>query len=114
MNKISMFIQGIAVFALCSIVLFLGLKQKNTEFNVYTSSIKDAAKEYVHDNGINPKISKSHIIKIEELIDGRYIEDDEKLKEYCIVEVVYTKGLIKDTYSVNQNCEEIKKEESEE
>jgi hypothetical protein len=109
-----MFLQGIIVFALCSIVLFLGLKEKKTDFNVYTADIKLAAKEYINDNYIKPKISKSYIVKIEDLINGRYIEEDEKLKEYCIIGVVYTNNLIKDTYSVQQNCDEFKDQEREE
>ena len=114
MNKISMFIQGIVIFALCSIVLIIGYKQKDTKLDDYSVIIQDAAKAYIHDNGIKPKLSQSYVVKIQDLIDGGYIKEDDKLKEYCITGVIYSNNLVKDTYSIEKNCEENKEQEREE
>ena len=105
MNKVTMVIWGLIIFALCFVILMLGFKQKQTDYYIYTTSLKDAGKQYVKDFGIEPKIGDSIIIKIDDLIDGQYIKEDEKLEKYCIEGIVYTKGIISGSYSLKQSCE---------
>ena len=44
------------------------------------------------------------IVYLDELIESKYLEDDDKYKDKCINSVVVTKGLILDDYQINILC----------
>jgi hypothetical protein len=106
MNKIVMVVWGLVIFSLCGLILLIGFKNQDREYIKYIDVVKTAGKSYIKDNRITTKLGDSYIINIDELVNGQYIEDDEKIKAYCIEGVVYTNTFLMDSYTVRTNCED--------
>lgn len=105
MNKVVMFIWGLVIVGLCTVILMIGYKEQDRDYLKLTKEIKTAAKEYVKDNRANVKTGDSIIIYINDLISGQYVEENDKIKKYCIEGVVYSNHIFIDDYEVKINCD---------
>ncbi len=99
-----MFVWGMVIVLMCTLIFMIGYKQQDRDYINLSKELKQAGKTYVHDNRISPKLGSSVIIYIDDLINGQYIKEDEKLKEYCVEGVVYSNELFIDSYSIRKNC----------
>ena len=108
MNKLVMFVWGLTIFALCTIILMIGYKQqeKDKDYLNLQSNLKQAARLYIKDHNINLGISESTKIYIEDLINEEYITKGDDIDKYCVESIVYSNGLLKDSFELNTNCEE--------
>ena len=109
MNRLVMVVWGLIICALCTIILMIGYKQKdnNKELLNLQSNLKEATKLYIKDHNIKLGVSESTKIYIEDLVNEKYIsEDDEEIDKYCVDSVVYSNGIIKDSFKINSECEE--------
>lgn len=111
MNKVVMFIWGLVIVGLCTVIFMIGYKEQDREFINFTKELKLAASTYVKDNRITAKTGDSVIIYIDDLIKGQYIDEDDKIKEYCIEGVIYSKQLFSNKYDIKINCNNEKIEE---
>ena len=108
MNRITMAVWGLTIFAMCFLILAIGFKQ-DKDYAHLTSSLKDVTEKYIKDNNISIKLNNSSIVLVSDLINEEYIEEDEKIDEYCIKSVVVTKRIFGYKYEMNIDC---KKEEN--
>ena len=104
MNKVVMFVWGLVIVGMCTVILMIGYKEQDRDFLKISKELKASAKAYVHDNRIDIKIGDSTIIYVDDLIKGQYVEENEKIKEYCIEGIVYSNRIFIDEYKVNINC----------
>ena len=105
MNKIIMFFWALIIILMLVTILLIGYNKQDKIYLELESNLKQAAKCYVKNNNLKPKISESEIIFVDKLIEGEYIKED-NIKEYCIDSVVYSRGLIIDEYKINIKCED--------
>ena len=104
MNKIVMFIWGLVIVGMCTVIFMIGYKDQDRDFNKLSKELKIAGQEYVKDNRLSVKMGDSVIIYIDDLIKGQYIIENEKIEEYCIEGVVYSNKVLKDQYDIKINC----------
>ena len=81
MNRVTMFIWGLIVFSIWGVILFLGFKNQDKEYINLTIDLKKATTQ-------------------------EYIDEEDKLEEYCIDSVAVSKGLILNDYEFNKECKE--------
>ena len=101
-----MVVWGILVVLILTLVLLIGLKDKDFKYIKLERNLKTATRKYVKNNNLTPKLAKSIVIDIKELVDNRYISK-ESVDEYCIKDVVYSNGLMYDEYVIEKGkCNE--------
>ena len=112
MNRIVMVIWGLVIVSMCTLIYMIGYKQQDLDYLSIAKELKKAGETYANDNrlSLTTKIGNSSIIYIDDLLKGQYIKEDEKIQDYCIEGVVYSNNLIKDSYTIKQNCEGKKSE----
>ena len=96
-----MVLQAFIVVGLLSTVLLIGYNQQKDVRNV-DRNIKLAARIYITDKKLNPTFEKPVIIFKDDL-EGKYIKT-EVFDDYCIEDVMVSKGLFKDEYKIHK-CE---------
>ena len=106
MNKIVMVVWGLVIVSMCALIFLIGYKQQDREYIKLSDELKTAGKSFIKDNNIKIKTGDSYIIYINELINGQYIEKNDKIEEYCIEGVVYSNEVFHDTYSIRINCKD--------
>lgn len=111
MNKIVMVVWGICIVGLFTLILLIGYKEQDKDYINFQNELKKASEKYIYDNRLKTKLGSSIIVYIDDLIKGQYIEENDKIDEYCIEGIVYTNNLLKDTYTFKTNCEDKKIEE---
>ena len=111
MNKVVMVVWGLVIFALCTLIFMIGYKKQDRVLINLTNELTSSSKQYVKDNRITTNIGESKIIYIDDLIKGNYIQDNDKIEEYCIEGVIYSRTLLTTTYTLKINCENKKTEE---
>ena len=111
MNKVVMFIWGLVIVGMCTVILMIGYKEQDRDYNKLSKELKIAGKEYIKDNRVSVKIGDSTVIYIDDLIKGQYIGENEKIEEYCIEGVIYSNKVLIDGYDLKINCENKKAEE---
>ncbi len=104
MNKKIMIIWGMLIFLICTTLLLIGFKYKDTDYMRLELDLRSATKAYVKKNNLNPKISESVKVFIDELINDNYISED-MAKKYCIDSVTYSNGILVDDYKIETNCD---------
>ena len=101
-----MVVWGILVVLILTLVLLIGLKDKDFKYIKLERNLKTATRKYVKNNNLTPKLAKSIVIDIKELVDNRYITK-ESVDKYCIKDVVFSNGLMYDEYVIEKgNCNE--------
>ena len=105
MNKFVMIIWAVLVGGIFGVIAMLGLNEKEEQKAKlgYITDIKLASQKYLAKKNIILKFNKPEIIFYSDLLDEEIIEDNEN--EHCIKSIVVTKGLLKDKYEVNTNCD---------
>ena len=106
MSKKLMVVQFFTITCLVLLICLIGVRQKDFTYDKLRKELVNATKKYMSDNNIETNVSRSFVIYIDELIDKKYIKENENLDKYCISEVVYFNGIIQDEYEVINNCEE--------
>ena len=97
-----MALQAFIVVCLLGIILVIGYSKQDKTYIEYTRGLRSASKQYMKDKKIDPKMNETTIIFVSDLLEENYI--DEIKKEYCIVSVIYRKGLIFGKYKANKDC----------
>lgn len=105
-----MFLWGSIIVLICaSLIVISNLKQDRIlvklERNLKLSSYK-----YFKENDLIPSFNESNVVNINELIENKYIEEDENIDKYCIKQVKVTNKFIIDKYEVIRKCDEVLKE----
>lgn len=111
MNKVVMFIWGLVIVGLCTVIFMIGYKEQDRDYISLSKELKTAGKSYVKDNRISTKIGDSVIIYVDDLIKGQYINENDKINDYCIEGVVYLNRIFIDEYDIKINCDNKKVEE---
>jgi len=111
MNKVVMFIWGLIIFGMCSVILMIGYKEQDRDYIKLTKELKQAGQLYIKDNRISASIGDSVVINIDDLIKGQYIEEDKKIEDYCIEGVIFSNRILFDNYDIKINCKNKKIEE---
>lgn len=106
MNKVTMFIWGLLIFSLWAIIIAIAYKEQDKEYINLTNDLKLVADRYIEKNNIDIKYNESYKIYIEELKESNYINDDTKIKKYCVDSIVVRKKLIKYSYKFNIECKD--------
>ena len=108
MSKKLMVAQFFVVTCLILLICLIGVRQKDFTLARLQNNIINASKKYIEDNNIEIDMSNSFVIYINELVDNKYISD-ENIDKYCIKEVVVFNGILQDEYKIINDCQ--KKEE---
>ena len=103
MNKNIMIIWGMVVVLICASLIFISNSKRDKVLLKLERDIKLSAKEYIKDNNIEIKYDDPSIIMIEELINNKYLSD-ENIDKYCIKTVLVTKELFYNKYTINKDC----------
>ena len=103
MNKKLMIIWGMLVIIICLTLLLIGFSKKDKVLLKLERELKTSSKKYINDNHIKIGFNESYVIKINDLIDGNYI-DDENIDEYCIKKIIVSKGIFLYEYEINKDC----------
>jgi hypothetical protein len=111
MNSKIMFLWGLIIVLICSTLIILGNMQKDKTLIRLERNIKVATKEYIVNEKLEPKFNESTVVYIDELINKKYLKDDENIKEYCIKEVLFTKGILINEYEILKECDKELKNE---
>ena len=106
MNKFVMVIWGLAVASIFVLIFMIGYKEQDRDYINLSNELKVASKTYIKDNRLSASLGGSIIVYIDDLINGNYIEENDKIEEYCIEGIVYTNNLLKDSYTLRVNCED--------
>ena len=93
MNKFTMFIWGLLIFALWGVILLIAYKQRDTDYIEINNELKKVSEKYVSDKKIKIKFNESSKIYIKDLLEEEYIEEDKRIDDYCIDSVIVHKGL---------------------
>ena len=104
MNKKIMIVWGMLIFLMCTLLLLIGFKYKDTDYMRLEIDLRNATKAYMKKNNLNPKISESVKVFIDELINDNYV-NEESAKKYCIKSVTYSNGILVDDYEIEKECE---------
>ena len=105
MNKGIMALWGMVILLILSFILFLFVKSKDFNYIRFENSIKAATKKYISNNKLTPKLSKSIVVDVEDLIKNNYISKD-NIEKYCIKDIVFSNGLFYDDYTIEKECKE--------
>lgn len=106
MNKYRMFIWGLIIFSLWTIILLIGYKKQDRTYIKLANTIEKASKLYVKENNIDLKLNESVKIYIIDLYESNYLKKDNNIDKYCIDSVVVTKDIINYDYKINKECKE--------
>lgn len=106
MNRVTMFIWGLIVFSIWGVILFLGFKNQDKEYINLTNDLKKATTQYLKKNNIRLKFNETYKVYVDDLVSEEYIDEEDKLEEYCIDSVAVSKGLILNDYEFNKECKE--------
>ena len=104
MNKLTMFIWGLLIFALWGVILFIAYKQRDTDYIELNDTLKIVAKTYVKEKNIELKFNESSKIFIKDLIEENYLEEDKKIEKYCVDSIIIHKGIFGLDYKLNEDC----------
>ena len=104
MNRAIIFLWGAVITLMCVLLLLIAYKKEDHVYSRLEHNLKIATKAYIGDKKLTPKISKSVIVYTKDLIEGNYITPD-YIEDYCIKDVVYSKGLIGEEYKIEKDCE---------
>lgn len=96
------------VFGLILTICLIGVREKDFKYYELKDKIVDATKKYINDNHYNVQVSDSLLIYVSDLVDGKYIKEEE-LKDYCFDNVLYYNGYFQDEFNVTEECKNIKK-----
>ena len=97
-----MALQAFIIVCLLGIILVIGYSKQDKTYITYTRGLRSACNQYMKDKNINPKMGETTVIFVSDLLEEEYI--DEIKDEYCIVSVIYRKGLIFGKYKANKDC----------
>lgn len=103
MSKKVMVLWFYVVFGLILSICLIGLKQKDFKYEELKDKLVDATKKYMNDKNYNVEVSDSLLVYVSDLIDGKYIKEEE-LKDYCFDNIVYYNGIFQDEYEVYEEC----------
>ena len=106
MNRGTMVIWGIIIFIMWGIILLIAYNKRDKVYLSLTADLKDVAIRYINKKNIDLKFNESYKIYISDLEDSNYINDDTKIKEYCIDRIVVKKNIIKYSYEFNMKCKD--------
>ena len=104
MNRVTMFIWGLIIFILWGVIIAIAYTKQDRVYINLTSDLKDVTKRYINKKNINLKYNESYKVYIDDLKEANYINNDEKINEYCIESIVVTKDLFKYSYEFNKDC----------
>lgn len=99
-----MVIWGIIIFIMWGVILAIGYSKRDKVYLSLTADLKDVAVRYINKKNIDLKLNESYKIYISDLEESNYINDDTKIKEYCIDSIVVKRNLIKYSYQFNEDC----------
>lgn len=108
MSKKVMVLWFYVIFGLVLTICLIGVKEKDFKYDELKDKLVAATKKYVADKQYNVGVSDSVLVYVSELIDEKYITEEE-LKDYCFDNVVYYNGIIQDEYKINEECKNIEK-----
>ena len=106
MNRGTMVIWGIIISIMWGIILLIAYNKRDKVYLSLTADLKDVAIRYINKKNIDLKFNESYKIYISDLEDSNYINDDTKIKEYCIDSIVVKKNIIKYSYEFNMKCKD--------
>ena len=106
MNRGTMVIWGIIIFIMWGIILLIAYNKRDKVYLSLTADLKDVAIRYINKKNIDLKFNESYKIYISDLEESNYINDDTKIKEYCIDSIVVKKNIIKYSYEFNMKCKD--------
>ena len=105
MNKKIMALWCLLVILFLTLILLIGLKEKDFNYIRFEFDLKRATKKYIDKNNITPKIASSIIVDVDDLVESNYIKKD-KVKKYCIKSVFFSNRILFDKYKIEKECEE--------
>ena len=108
MNKVTMFIWGLLILCLWTIIIFIAYKQRDTVYIELDKNLKSVANAYISNNKIKLKFNESSQIYIKDLIEEEYIEKDEVYVKYCVDSIIVHKGIFGLEYKLNEECDAVK------
>lgn len=104
MNKVIMFIWGSIITLLCVLIFMIGYKERDKDYMAFESSLKRTVVSYLKNNNIATKSNQSIIIFSDDLVSHEYMNDTD-LKKYCIKKIIYKRGIIKDKFIFEKECD---------
>ena len=107
MNKKIMVAWFFIIVCLVLSICLIGVKEKDFALDRLKKEVISASKKYMSDNNIEIAFSNAYVIYISELVEKKYISDD-NIDKYCISEVVYFNGILHDDYEIINNCKKNK------
>ena len=106
MSKKVMVLWFYVIFGLVLTICLIGVKEKDFKYDDLKDKLVTATKKYISDKQYNVGVSDSVLVYVSELIDEKYITEEE-LKDYCFDNVVYYNG--KKTWISEKNYEKLSK-----
>ena len=106
MNKITLVIWVVIIFIMWGVILSIGFHKQDKVYLQLTADLKDVTNRYINKNNIKIKFNETYKIYISDLEEANYINDDTKIKEYCIDSIVVKKNLINYSYDFNTDCKD--------
>lgn len=103
-NRIVMVLWGLIIFGMWGIIITIAYKQKDLEYESLASDLKKAASIYIKRKDIKLSLNESYKIYIDDLKNENFINNDEKIKDYCIDSIVVSKDIFNYSYEINKEC----------
>lgn len=103
MSKKIMVAQFFIVACLILSICLIGVKEKDFTLDKLKKNVISASKKYMQDKNVDIAISNSYVIYISDLVEKKYISN-ENIDKYCLDEVVYFNGILYDDYEIIENC----------
>ena len=104
MNKLFMFVWVVCICSIWGVILFIGFKDKDKEYENLTTNLKQASTVYMKDKNIDLKLNDSIKIFVDDLIKDNYIKEDEINKDYCVDSIVVSRDFFNYDYKINKEC----------
>ena len=106
MNKATMIIWGMLIFLLWSIFLLIAYNEQDKEYMKLESDLKYVTARYLDKKNIKLDINETYKVFITDLEEEHLINDDTKIKEYCVDNIVVTRNIFRNSYLINKECKE--------
>lgn len=94
------------IVMLCGCLLLLGLNQKDKTLLRLETSLKFESGKFIRDNDIKLKPSESYIIFPDDLINDKYITE-ENINKYCIKKIIVKRSLVINLYEIVSECDHV-------
>ena len=112
MSKKVMVLWFLVIFIMCATLVVIHYNTLDKRLIEIEKTLKVASRDYFRDNDMMPSLNESSVVKVEDLIELDYVDEDEmsKIDKYCIKSVKVVNKLFIPVYEVIKDCKEVIKE----